>query len=86
MKYWEENRECMSREDLEQLQLERLQIFVVVERGVGKPKGDVEGGADVGRIILVGLFLHGSRKRIQSTQYRRLVTPHRRPRHYERKG
>jgi len=24
MKYWEEDRECMSREDLEQLQLERL--------------------------------------------------------------
>ncbi len=28
MKYWEENRECMSREDLEQLQLERLQSTI----------------------------------------------------------
>jgi phenylacetate-CoA ligase len=28
MKYWEENRECMSRDDLEQLQLERLQSTI----------------------------------------------------------
>jgi phenylacetate-CoA ligase len=28
MKYWEENRECMNREDLEQLQLERLQSTI----------------------------------------------------------
>ena len=28
MKYWEENRECMDREDLEQLQLERLQSTI----------------------------------------------------------
>ena len=30
MKYWEEDRECMDREDLEQLQLERLQSTITV--------------------------------------------------------